>query len=56
MSGIFKGERLAWDPFSKCLSTNLLLDSCGLVKTEATGGLREGKFPLNWPSATILGL
>ena len=55
MSGIFKGVRLAWDPLSKCPSTNLPLDSCGLVQTEAAGELREGKFPLNWLSATVLG-
>lgn len=31
------------------------LDSCGLAEAEATGELREGKFPLNWRPATVLG-
>lgn len=44
-----------WDPLSKCPRTTPPLDSCGLVWAGATGGLREGKFPLNWLSATVLG-
>lgn len=52
MGGTFKGARLAWDLLSKCLSASLLLDSCGLVETEAAGEPSEGKFLFNWRSAT----
>lgn len=55
VNGVFKGARLAWDPLSKCPSTNPPLNSCGLVSAEATGELRKGKFSLNWRSATVLG-